>query len=235
MRIQSLMAPLLALAVASSSYADDAATAPTSPATISAPSTTTTATIPTTAATGDVSAPTDAEPTMTDSAPTKLNAAEGGLDFADLAFEDVIATQLISMPTKSGTLEADPSLVSIITADEIALLGVRDLKDLLALVPGFQFAVDVAGVVGVGYRGVWAQEGKILLLLDGQPMNELSFDGKPVWRALPCRSDCTGRNLSRAAWLNAGQRIRRTRLDQHRGPSGLTTYRLRRRTCRRAT
>src|SRR5207253_11346941 len=43
------------------------------------------------------------------------------------------------------------------------------------LVPGMDFGVDVEGVVGLGMRGNWAHEGKVLLLLDGQEMNEIMF------------------------------------------------------------
>lgn len=68
-----------------------------------------------------------------------------------------------------------PSIVSLITQEEIKNSGARDLIDLLNLVPGFDFGVDVEGIVGVGMRGNWAHEGKVLLLLDGQEMNEILF------------------------------------------------------------
>ncbi len=68
-----------------------------------------------------------------------------------------------------------PSIISLITEEEIQKSGARDLIDVLSLVPGFDFGVDVEGVVGLGMRGNWAHEGKILLLLDGQEMNENLF------------------------------------------------------------
>ena len=68
-----------------------------------------------------------------------------------------------------------PSIISLITEEEIKKSGARDLMDVLNLVPGFDFGVDVEGVVGIGMRGNWAHEGKILLLLDGQEMNETLF------------------------------------------------------------
>jgi outer membrane receptor for ferrienterochelin and colicin len=42
-------------------------------------------------------------------------------------------------------------------------------------VPGFAFGVDVQGVVGIGVRGNWGHEGKVLLLIDGQRANELLY------------------------------------------------------------
>lgn len=68
-----------------------------------------------------------------------------------------------------------PSIISLITEEEIKKSGARDLIDVLSLVPGFDFGMDVEGVVGLGMRGNWAHEGKILLLLDGQEMNENLF------------------------------------------------------------
>lgn len=42
----------------------------------------------------------------------------------------------------------------------------------LQLIPGFDFGVDVEGIVGIGVRGNWAHEGKVLMLWDGLEMNE---------------------------------------------------------------
>jgi outer membrane receptor for ferrienterochelin and colicin len=68
-----------------------------------------------------------------------------------------------------------PSIVSLITKEEIRNSGARDLIDVLNMIPGVDFGVDVEGIVGIGIRGNWAHEGKILLLLDGQEMNEVLF------------------------------------------------------------
>jgi outer membrane receptor for ferrienterochelin and colicin len=68
-----------------------------------------------------------------------------------------------------------PSIVTLITEEEIKNSGARDLIDLLNMVPGMDFGMDVEGVIGIGIRGNWAHEGKVLLLLDGQEMNEVLF------------------------------------------------------------
>jgi outer membrane cobalamin receptor len=68
-----------------------------------------------------------------------------------------------------------PSIVTIITKEEIYKSGARDMIDLLRQVPGFDFGVDVTGTVGLGIRGNWSQEGKVLMLLDGQEMNETMY------------------------------------------------------------
>jgi outer membrane cobalamin receptor len=76
---------------------------------------------------------------------------------------------------KSLSLRKSPSVVTLITQEEIEKSGARDLIDVLRLVPGIDFAVDVQGNVSIGMRGNWAEEGKVLLLLDGQELNELMY------------------------------------------------------------
>lgn len=73
---------------------------------------------------------------------------------------------------RAKPIRESPGVVSLITRDDIATSGARDLMDVLLLVPGFDFALDVGGAVGAGFRGNWGHEGKVLLLVDGIEMNE---------------------------------------------------------------
>ncbi|MCW3077201.1 MAG: TonB-dependent receptor [Bacteroidetes bacterium] len=87
-----------------------------------------------------------------------------------------LINSLISVASKKPlNIRESPSIVSLITEEEIKKSGARDLIDVLRLVPGIDFGVDVEGVVGIGMRGNWAHEGKVLVLLDGQEMNEVLF------------------------------------------------------------
>lgn len=72
-------------------------------------------------------------------------------------------------------LRETPGLVTIITREEIQGSGARNLMDVLRLVPAFEFGVDVQGNLGLGVRGSWANEGKALLIWDGQPYNEMAY------------------------------------------------------------
>ncbi len=65
-----------------------------------------------------------------------------------------------------------PGAITVISEDEIKNSGAKDLMQILQQVPGFAFGVDVDGVVGVGFRGNWVYEGKILFLLDGMDLSE---------------------------------------------------------------
>lgn len=78
-----------------------------------------------------------------------------------------------------------PGIVSFITAEEIRALGARDFIDVMRLVPGFDFASDVDFAVGPTIRGIWAMEGKMLLMIDGVKCNELLFQALFFGNHLP--------------------------------------------------
>ncbi len=101
-----------------------------------------------------------------------LNLKETGVS-SDM--ESLINSIIGVASKKSLSLRKSPSVVTLITQEEIEKSGARDLIDVLRLVPGIDFAVDVQGNVSIGMRGNWAEEGKVLLLLDGQEMNELMY------------------------------------------------------------
>ncbi len=92
-------------------------------------------------------------------------------------------------PIASGRAEQvqeTPGVVTIVTREEILASGARDLIDVLQLVPGFSaVGVDVEGVTDFGFRGIWAHEGKILLMIDGLPMNELLYDDNELGHHYP--------------------------------------------------
>lgn len=76
---------------------------------------------------------------------------------------------------KAMTTRESPGIISLVTREEILASGARDLMDILRLVPGFDFASDIQGVVGPAVRGLWGFEGKVLLLVDGQELNETRY------------------------------------------------------------
>jgi outer membrane cobalamin receptor len=78
-----------------------------------------------------------------------------------------------------------PGIVSVITSEDITRMGARDLMDVLRLVPGFDFANDVNFVTGIALRGAWAFEGKVLVLLDGQEINDLMYQNVAFFNRFP--------------------------------------------------
>lgn len=89
-----------------------------------------------------------------------------------LLFLDIPTTVASVFPS---SVRESPGIVSVIQKEEIIKSGARDLIDVLRLVPGMEFGLDINGIVDIGIRGNWAHEGKILLLWDGMPMNELLY------------------------------------------------------------
>ena len=78
-----------------------------------------------------------------------------------------------------------PGIISIVTAEEIQNSGARDLIDVLRLVPGFDVLQDLQFVMGIGLRGNWANEGKVLVMLDGHPLNELLYQTVALGNRFP--------------------------------------------------
>ncbi|MBL8957851.1 MAG: TonB-dependent receptor plug domain-containing protein [Myxococcaceae bacterium] len=101
----------------------------------------------------------------------------------EVADESGVTSQVASFAVTR--LKDSPAVVTVMTADDIRSLGARDLVDVLNLVPGFFFGVDVQGVVGPGFRGMWGYEGKILLLVDGKEMNELLYSTLQLGHEFP--------------------------------------------------
>ncbi len=95
-----------------------------------------------------------------------------GENYYNMSLEELMNVKISVASVKELAPRESPGIVTLITADDIKNLGARYLMDALKVVPGFDFGTDVEGVQGIGVRGNWAHEGKILLLIDGQQMNE---------------------------------------------------------------
>jgi outer membrane cobalamin receptor len=79
----------------------------------------------------------------------------------------------VEVATRNPTSAREtPGIITVLNRKELLASGARDLLDVLRFVPGFDFASDTNGVVGIGVRGNWGHDGKVLLLVDGQEMNE---------------------------------------------------------------
>lgn len=91
----------------------------------------------------------------------------------------------IASRNASASLREAPGIVTVITRQEIANSGARDLIDVLRLVPGFEFGVDLFNVVGIGMRGIQAHEGKVSVLIDGMEMNERRYANIPLGNHFP--------------------------------------------------
>ncbi|HTH55250.1 MAG TPA: TonB-dependent receptor plug domain-containing protein [Cyclobacteriaceae bacterium] len=92
----------------------------------------------------------------------------------EMSLEELMNIKIVASKTNLTARET-PSIVSVISREEIKNMGARDLMDVLNQVPGFSFGSDVQNTAGLGARGNWGHEGKILLLIDGIEMNEILY------------------------------------------------------------
>lgn len=99
------------------------------------------------------------------------------------ADENAAASQVASFAVTK--LKDSPAVVTVISGDDIRTSGARDLIDILNLVPGYFVGQDVQDMVGAGFRGLWGQEGKILLMIDGKEMNELLYSTLQLGNEFP--------------------------------------------------
>jgi len=118
---------------------------------------------------------------------TAIEIDEAGL--ADVDLGNLIALDEVSVASMNATqVREAPGIVSVLTREDIEASGARDLVDLLEMVPGFFIGVDVQGNLGIGIRGNWGQEGKILILIDGQEINETAYGTVSIAHHFPVQA-----------------------------------------------
>lgn len=105
-------------------------------------------------------------------------------DFERASLEDILDIRTRAASRLEFQAREAPGIVTVLTREELRDSGARDLIDALRLVPGLSFGVDVEGMLGLGVRGNWAHEGKVLVLVDGQRYNE-PFFGTPQLERIP--------------------------------------------------
>lgn len=103
----------------------------------------------------------------------------------EMSLDELLDVKVSVATRTETTARTTPGIVTVITAEEIANMGARDLTDVLLQVPGFSLAYDVEGVTSIGVRGNWAEEGKALLLWDGEEMNEGLYGNLPLGNRFP--------------------------------------------------
>ncbi|NJM94301.1 MAG: TonB-dependent receptor plug domain-containing protein [Cytophagales bacterium] len=86
---------------------------------------------------------------------------------------------------KALSQRESPGILSVISREEIQAMGARDLVDILRTIPGYDVAQDVNHIQGVAIRGNWSNEGKLLLLVDGQTYNDLNYQSVPIGNKFP--------------------------------------------------
>ena len=85
-----------------------------------------------------------------------------------LSLQQLMDIKVTVASEKELTIKESPAVVTLITAEELKNSGARDFMDVIKLVTGFDFGLDVDNVISLGVRGNWGQESKVLLTIEGQ-------------------------------------------------------------------
>lgn len=109
------------------------------------------------------------------------------LDAIDLPLDELVKVQIISTPKFAENPDQIPSVVSILTADDIRLYGWRNLGDALRTLQGFNVTEDhtysYAGVRGISQPGDYRP--RLQILIDGLSVNENIYASSPGDSAFP--------------------------------------------------
>ena len=103
------------------------------------------------------------------------------IDFNDdLGLEELMNVKLTVASQKELSIDQTPAIVSVLTKEDIQRSASKDFTDVMRLIPGFEFAADVNSEVGIGVRGIYSTEGRVLVMIDGLQMNENLY-GSTQW------------------------------------------------------
>jgi outer membrane receptor protein involved in Fe transport len=107
-------------------------------------------------------------------------------DFSELSLDELLAVELeVASRGQARPLREAPGVLSVVTREDIERSGARDLVDILMSIPGFQFGTDTYSSVFPGVRGLWAADGKLLVLLDGHDLSERMYASFPLGNRIP--------------------------------------------------
>ena len=104
-------------------------------------------------------------------------------DLFDLSFEQLLDVN-ISLATKTDeTRSSVPSSITVFNQKHISLLGVSNAYELMNFVPGFQSTRgDWVGAVPKEHtRGIYLDSGNVLVMINGQRLNDPSFGKASVY------------------------------------------------------
>ena len=78
----------------------------------------------------------------------------------EISLQDLFVIDTDIASNTSRPVNEQPSIISVISREQILNSGARDLIDILRSVPGFGFAHDTVGINSWGFRGIWAMKVK---------------------------------------------------------------------------
>lgn len=113
--------------------------------------------------------------------------AHAGIDAIDIGLEELAQYRIISTPKFAENPDQVPSLVSVLTADDIRLYGWKTLGDALRTLQGFNVTDDhtyaYASVRGISQAGDY--RARMQVLIDGISVNENIYGAAPSGSEFP--------------------------------------------------
>lgn len=97
-------------------------------------------------------------------------------NLSSMSLEELLDLKITVASGVGMSTRESPGVVTLITRDEIEKRGALDFVDVLRMVPGLDVENDMSAMLGIGVRGLWASEGKVLILIDGIPMNDMIYE-----------------------------------------------------------
>jgi outer membrane receptor protein involved in Fe transport len=82
-------------------------------------------------------------------------------------------------------LRNSPGHILVISDKEIAAMQGEDIIDVINQISGTILGRDVEDAIGLGVRGLWAQEGKIQFMLNEVPINDLDYGTFNLFNRIP--------------------------------------------------
>lgn len=110
-------------------------------------------------------------------------ASSGTEDIFDLSFEQLLDVNIDLASKTNETLQSVPSSITVFSKQQIENLAVNNAYDLINFIPGFQSTRgDWVGAVPKDHaRGVYLDNGYILMMVNGERLNEVSFGKASVY------------------------------------------------------
>ena len=99
-------------------------------------------------------------------------------DFAELNLEDLLNETVSIAIGRAQTLDQAPSVITVITSEQIHQIGARSLEEVLEIVPGFEVLIDEVGRDRVAVRGIatTGNSENVLILYNGWRLGETVTD-----------------------------------------------------------
>ncbi|MBU2882191.1 TonB-dependent receptor [Psychrosphaera sp. B3R10] len=111
------------------------------------------------------------------------HAKQDNSDLFTLSIEELLQVETSVAGFSSELIAGSPSVVTVFSSGDIQAYGVDNLYDLMNFVPGFQTTVGekVGAQSKLQSRGVYLDNGYVLVMIDGVRINEVSFGKASVY------------------------------------------------------